>query len=177
MIANIISLLTRIAHSRWYWISLLVIGVMMLVVALGYQYILKEPPCVLCIHVRLWVSLLIIFSVLGFYVRKSSRLNSMVHLFMVLIAAGLTDRSYQLLGTERGFVYGDCVFDLGFPAWLAIDQWLPALYGVETSCGYTPLLLFGITMAEALMVMSVLFLVISLAVLMASFLKKDKQGA
>lgn len=146
----------------------------MLAVALGYQYLLDEPPCVLCIHVRLWVSLMVLFAALGVWLHESPRLNSMIHLFMLLIGAGLADRSYQLLGTERGFIFGDCVFDLGFPSWLAIDQWFPAFYGVETACGYTPVLLFGITMAEALIVMSALLIIVSLLLLLASFKAPDQ---
>ena len=168
-----LSFLKRVAHSRWYWASLLLIGLSMLAVALGYQYILKEQPCVLCIHVRLWVSLLVLFAALGLFINESPKLNSMLHLFMLMIGLGLADRSYQLLGTERGFIYGDCVFDLGFPSWFAIDQWLPALYGVETSCGYTPVLLFGVTMAEALMAMSALLVLISLLLLVVSFSARD----
>jgi disulfide bond formation protein DsbB len=168
-----LNFLKRVAHSRWYWGSLLVIGLSMLSVALGYQYILKEPPCVLCIHVRLWVSLLVLFAALGLFINQSQKLNSMLHLFMLMIGVGLAERSYQLLGTERGFIFGDCVFDLGFPGWFSIDQWIPALYGVETSCGYTPVLLFGITMAEALMAMSALFVLVSLVLLVVSFSDRD----
>ena len=63
-----------------------------------------------------------------------------------------------------GFVFSDCGFDLGLPAWLAIEEWLPWLFRVEASCGYTPELIFGITMAEALMVLSVLLLLVSFCV-------------
>ncbi len=174
MISSFFCWLQRIAFSRWYWLALLVLGVSMLAVALGYQYLLDEPPCVLCIHVRLWVSLMVLFAALGVWLHESPRLNSMIHLFMLLIGAGLADRSYQLLGTERGFIFGDCVFDLGFPSWLAIDQWFPAFYGVETACGYTPVLLFGITMAEALIVMSALLIIVSLLLLLASFKAPDQ---
>ena len=76
----------------------------------------------------------------------------------------MVERSYQLLGTERGFVFGDCGFELGLPSWLAIDVWIPSIYRIETSCGYTPELIFGITMAEFLMVFSVGFLLLSFCV-------------
>ncbi len=165
---KIVSWLQTVAHSRWYWISLVMIGIAMMAVALGYQYILKELPCVLCIHVRLWISLMIIIAVIGIYLRRSARLNSVMHLSMLMISAGLVDRSYQLLGTERGFFYGDCAYGLGFPGWFPIDQWLPSIYGVQTSCGYTPVLLIGVTMAEALMVMSSLFALVSLVLFLLS---------
>ena len=86
---------------------------------------------------------------------------------VVILAISLTERSYQLLGTERGFVFGDCGFDLGLPVWFAIEDWLPWLYRVETACGYTPEIAFGITMAEALIVISVAFLLLGISVFIA----------
>lgn len=165
--------LQRLAHSRWYWFVLMTAGLSMLAVALGYQYLFKEQPCVLCIHVRLWISLIVLFAAAGLWLYKSAILNSILHLFMLLTAVGLAERSYQLLGVERRFIFGDCSFDLGLPTWFAIDQWLPALYRAETACGYTPVLFFGITMAEALMVISVLFIIVSLVMFLASLKRLD----
>jgi disulfide bond formation protein DsbB len=44
---------------------------------------------------------------------------------------------------------------LGFPDWIALDKWLPSVFEPWEPCGYTPELLFGITMAEGLIVVSV----------------------
>ena len=95
--------------------------------------------------------------------------NFIAHLCVFATAVALTERSYQLLGTERGFLFGDCGFTSGLPAWFAIEEWLPWLYRIETSCGYTPEIVFGITMAETLMVLSVFLLVFSFFVTLASF--------
>ncbi len=101
-------------------------------------------------------------------------MNAVANLFIVFIAVGITERSYQLLGTERGFIFSDCGFDLGLPAWFPIDEWLPWLYRVETLCGYTPEIFFGITMAEMLIVMSGLLLLVSFAVFLASIVSLIK---
>ena len=165
---NIIKQLKNISQSQWYWLLYIAGGLFSLFVALYHQHILEEQPCLLCIQVRLLISLLVIVSFAGLLTRNSKVINSFAHLSIVLIAAVLAERSYQLLGTERGFVFGDCGFNLGLPAWFAIDEWLPSLYRVETSCGYTPELIFAITMAEALMVMSVVLLLVSFCVFVAS---------
>jgi disulfide bond formation protein DsbB len=103
-----------------------------------------------------------------------NRWSSLIaHVLTVFIAASLLERSYQLLGTERGFVFGDCGFDLGLPSWLALDTWFPALFRVEASCGYTPELVFGITMAEALIVFSAAFVLTSLALTTVSFVRNN----
>jgi disulfide bond formation protein DsbB len=114
------------------------------------------------------ISLLVLLALTGWLARANQWVNA-VNLAVFLTAVGLVERSYLLLGTERGFIFADCGFDLGLPTWFAIEETLPWLYRVETSCGYTPELLFGITMAESLMALSILFLVISFAVVFIGF--------
>ena len=174
MLVQVFKQLKTLSHSRKYWGFLFVTGIALLAVALFYQHALDYRPCLLCIQVRLWVSLFVIVSFIGFLIANSRVMNFIAHLSVVLIALALVDRSYQLLGTERGFVFGDCGFNLGLPAWFAIDEWLPSVYYVESACGYTPEIIFGITMAEALMLFSVVLLLASVCVFLASFLKRSE---
>ena len=149
-----LDMLAKIGKSSLYWLALVLIGLSFEAVALFYQYVLEEMPCVMCIQVRLWVMALIMVALLVLVLRRLRFMPVAGHLLTVVIAAGLLERSYQLLGTERGFVFGECGFDLGLPDWFTPDVWFPALFEVQTTCGYTPELLFGITMAEALIVIS-----------------------
>ena len=167
----ILKFLNILINSPKYWLVCLFGGIAALLVALLYQYAFDEWPCVLCIHIRLWITLLVVVSIAGLLLRKFKILNLFSHFSLVLVAVGLTERSYMLLGTERGFVFGDCGFDVGLPAWFAIESWLPWIYRVESSCGYTPELVFGITMAEALMVISVGLLILSVAVSIVGFIE------
>ena len=176
MVNNVVNKLKIISHSPWYWLLFISGGLTALGIALFYQYYFEDQPCVLCIQIRLWITLLILLSIVGMLCRNKRVINSVMHLSTVLVAAALTERSYQLLGTERGFVFGDCSFNLGLPDWFAIQQWLPSIYRIESSCGYTPELLFGITMAEALMVMSVGMLVLTVGVTWASMLESTDRG-
>jgi disulfide bond formation protein DsbB len=164
--------LQNIAHGRGYWLTLAVVGFAFIAVALYYQYVLETLPCVLCIQVRLWIMCMILVAVFALAV-KHTWARRASHVLIVLIAAGLIERSYLLLGTERGFVFRDCGFDLGLPSWLALDAWLPALFRVEASCGYTPELFAGITMAQALMVFSSLLLITSLALTLAPLTRRS----
>lgn len=174
MFTTIIKKLANISHSHWYWLVYIISGLALLSTALFYQHGLDEQPCLMCIQVRLWVTLFVIVSIAGLLSRNNRIINSIAQLSIVLIAIGLCERSYQLLGTERGFVFSDCGFNLGLPAWFAIDDWLPFMYRVETSCGYTPELVFGITMAEALMALSLSLLLISLCVTLSSFINNSE---
>ncbi len=166
---SILRQIDKISLSRWYWLVLIIGSLSLLSIALYFQYVRDELPCTMCIQVRLWFTSLIIVSVIGLLLRKRKVIKTLAQLLIVVIAGGLVERSYQLLGTERGFVFGSCGVDLGLPAWLAIEDWLPWLYRVETSCGYTPEVIFGITMAEALMVLSVLLLIVGICALLALF--------
>jgi len=171
MLIKIIRQLDRFADTLKYWLAYIVLGISALLVALLYQYAFDEWPCVLCIHIRLWFSLLVLVAIAGLLLRKYKILSLFTHLASVLVAVGLTERSYMLLGTERGFVFGDCGFSTGLPAWFAVENWMPWLYKVEASCGYTPELFLGITMAEALMVISISLLLLSAAVLIVKLIK------
>ena len=166
----LIKQLNNISLSRWYWLVFIFGSISLMSIALYYQYARDELPCTMCIQVRLWFTSLIIVSFVGLLLRKNRVVNALTQLSVVVIAAGLVERSYQLLGTERGFVFASCGVDLGLPAWFAIEDWLPWVYRVETSCGYTPEVLFGITMAEALMGLNVLLLIGSVCVLLASII-------
>lgn len=155
--------LACVASNGLYWLALSVFSLLNLVVALYYQYALDEWPCVLCIQIRLWFSVLLLIGIIGFFLRHYPWPRLLSHLASLLVTLGLVERSYMLLGTEKGFVFSDCGFDTGLPAWLALESWLPWLYRVEASCGYTPELLLGITMAEALMTLSAGLLIITLS--------------
>ena len=166
--------LANIGKSGFYWLALALIGLSFEAVALFYQYVLELMPCVMCIQVRLWVMALIMVALLVLLLRRLRFISVAGHLLTVVIAAGLLERSYQLLGTERGFVFSECGFDLGLPDWFAPDKWFPTLFEVQTSCGYTPELLFGITMAEALIVVSVVFVLVSVAMTVAAIARALK---
>jgi len=175
MYNKIIGLLINLSHSKRYWLSYIFGGITLMAIALYFQHVIEELPCLMCIQIRLLVSLVVIVSIAGLLTRHNRFINMLTNLSVVLIVASMTERSYQLLGTERGFVFGDCGFNLGLPGWFAIEDWLPSLYRVETSCGYTPEILFGITMAEALMVISVLLLVVSSCVFVATIVGLNRQ--
>ena len=153
-----------------YWLVLLSSAVLLMFAALYFQYILEELPCLMCIQVRIWLVLLIFVSIFGLLTRTQRWSNLVAQAGVLVIAGGLAERSYMLLGTERGFVFSDCGFDLGLPEWLAIDIWFPRLFQVETTCGYTPEIMFGITMAESLMALSVLMCTLCALAFLASLL-------
>ncbi|KPK55333.1 MAG: disulfide bond formation protein DsbB [Thiotrichales bacterium SG8_50] len=166
--------LARIAASAWYWLALIGLGVAMLAIALFYQYQLDYWPCVLCIHTRIWVMAFVLVGVVGLVGRKFRLPLIIGHVLVAVTMAGLLERSWMLLGVERGFIQGSCDFNLGLPAWLALDQWFPSLFKVWEACGYTPELLFGVTMAEGLLVMSAVFALIGCLLTLSTVLDRRR---
>jgi disulfide bond formation protein DsbB len=166
--------LACMGRSAYYWLALVLFGLCSEGVALYYQYVREEPPCVLCIHMRLLMLLLVLVALSVLVLRRARYAVAAGHLLLIGVALWMTERSYVLLGTERGFVAGNCGFDLGLPSWFTPDQWLPAVFKVQTSCGYTPELLFGITMAEALMVASVVLLLVSALLAVAVVIRPSR---
>lgn len=141
-------------NPRFIWLFLFFVCALLETTALYYQYILDYAPCVSCIHVRLWVALIWLLSLIGIVLPTIKSVRAILLTATLLCFTALIERSWALLGTERGFLIGSCNFDIGLPNWLALDQWLPFIFKVETSCGYTPIILANITMAEALLVVS-----------------------
>lgn len=163
-----------LATSPWYWWLMILAGVGFESVALFYQHILDYGPCPLCIHTRIGVLGFILVSIVALLVNRVLwwRIS---HLLNAVILAWMSERAYMLLGTERGFVYTECGVDSGLPTWLPLDQWLPAVFGVMESCGYTPKLMFGVSMAEALMVLFPMMLLVSLVLLVVSVFSTTEQ--
>ncbi len=167
---NLIYQLRNYTRTKQYWLIYITGSFLLLATALYYQHVLEELPCVACIQMRLWISLLLMASIVGLIFRNIKLVNTLTNLSVVLIAAGMLERSYLLLGTERGFIFSDCGFSLGLPAWFAIEEWLPWLYRIETSCGYTPEIVFSITMAETLIVLSGILFLVSISVFIATLI-------
>ena len=86
-------------------------------------------------------------ALLGLVLRKDPSVNKVFAILLLLVSLVMVERAYQLLGVERGFIAGVCSMDLGLPSWFAIDKWIPWMFEVKTTCGYTPYVLFKITMA------------------------------
>ena len=104
---------------------------------------------------------IIALGVLALLVHRWEGMVRLMHGVNILLMIGLVERCWQVLAVERGWVFGDCDMEAGLPAWFALDKWFPAIFEVQTSCGYTPFILFNISMAEILMALSAALLVFS----------------
>ena len=51
----------------------------------------------------------------------------------------------------------------GLPSWFAPEKWFPALFHIHEPCGYTPYVIGKVSMAEVLIVISVVMFSVVLA--------------
>jgi protein dithiol:quinone oxidoreductase len=165
--------LNSIARSRLYWLLLLVLCMVLEGVALFFQHVMNEWPCVLCIHVRILLMFMMLVAIIALLLMRYEKILALMHFLVACLSVAMLERSWVLLATERGWIEGECSIDMGMPAWFAIDKWLPSMFSAWTSCGYTPVIAFGITMAEMLLVLSIILLITS-AVLFVSVIRKSR---
>ncbi len=151
-----------------FWLTIILIGSVLEGVALFYQYVLDYGPCVLCIHIRLWVLAIIALAVLALCLRRYRIPNLLFQILSLAAAAALLERAWMVFAVERNLIESSCEMSTGLPAWFAVDQWFPVVFEPWELCGYTPDLLLGITMAEGLLAISLACVAVMTAVLIGS---------
>ncbi|GGO78189.1 disulfide bond formation protein B [Marinobacterium nitratireducens] len=159
--------LSALGRSALFWLAMILLGLALEGVALYYQYELGYGPCVLCVHIRLWLAGFILVALLGLLGHGSKPLRLLTLLLAFVTMVGMLERSWKTLGIERGWIEGSCSMESGLPPWFAPDQWWPTLFEIWEPCGYTPELPLGITMAEALVAFGGLMVLFTLAMLVA----------
>jgi disulfide bond formation protein DsbB len=167
-----VSRILRIAQSRLFWLAVIVGALTLEGIALYYQYALRQYPCMLCIHVRIWVAAFVPIGVLGLIFARSRPGLVVTSVLGLVAAGGMLERSWQTLATERGWVMGACEFTAGLPDWFALDTWFPAVFQVQGPCGRTPSVPFGLTMAEGLTGIGVLAVAVMALVTLAAVLPR-----
>jgi len=150
-----VSTLSNLLQTKWYWVMVATLGVVLLAVALFYQYALGDEPCQVCIHARLWVVAFTLIALIMLLTPQRTLLRSIGNIGVFLAGVGLAERARYLYRLENGIGDGSCQFQLGMPDWFAVDRWIPWLFEVRNLCSFTPEMLFGLSMAEWLMTIAV----------------------
>jgi disulfide bond formation protein DsbB len=156
------NVMTQLRTLRALWWAMLILGGGMFAAALYWQYALGEDPCQVCIHARLWVVAIALIGAIMLLLPDNTGTGSGGLILLLVSSIGLGERSYYLYEIENFRGDGSCQFTLGMPDWFAVDRWFPALFEVRNICSYTPEIAFGISMAEALIVVSIAIATISI---------------
>jgi len=145
----------NVANARGYWVFIALLGLVLLGTALYYQYALGDEPCQVCIHARLWAVAFTLIAAIAALLPQTKALRLVGNACVFIAGLGLGERALYLFRLENGIGDGSCQFQLGMPDWFAVDQWFPWLFEVRNLCSFTPLMPFGLTMAEALLAFAV----------------------
>jgi len=146
-------------QNRLIWLSLLVFSLALEGAALVFQYVLDYGPCILCVQIRAVLLVIALIALGALLLPKVTKISA--PLLTLPSSAAFVWLCYQVLGIERGWFEGSCTFEPAFPSWIPLHEWLPSVFEPWELCGYTPDIIFGITMAEMLMAISIIYLVIS----------------
>lgn len=145
---------------RWQaWAAVILISAGLLGGALYFQEVQRDYPCELCIYTRVWIVAIALAAVAGLALRKTVWPLRLIVATELLLSIGLATVVWKLLGLEYGFgAPGACGINANFPGWARLDDWLPVLFEVQGPCMATPTVLFGLSMADGLAVIAVLFI-------------------
>jgi len=158
----LVSVKRGLTNGRGFWWVVFALSGSLLGAALYWQYVIGDDPCQVCIQARLWAVALGLVGALMLLLPESP-VTRLLGLGLTFIAsAGMGERAYYLYEIENFRGDGSCEFTLGMPSWFAVDQWFPALFEVRNICSYTPEIAFGVSMAEALIVIALLVCIITL---------------
>lgn len=147
------------------WLALAGFCVVLEGIALYYQYALDYGPCVLCIHVRMWLALLIVLGLVAAATCRWRAPRVVLLLGAIAICVALSERAWQLVATERGWVIGSCAMTSGLPEWVPLERWFPSVFLIQESCGYTPDMPWALTMGESLLGLFPLMAIVLLVLL------------
>lgn len=128
-------------------------------VALYYQYAMAWEPCVLCIHIRIYMLGLMALSLIMIFLARFKHINLVGFIAQSALAVPLFLTCRELYRIEVGLQEAGCMFNAGLPAWFDLETWLPSIFEVRSACGDSPELLFNISMAEALYIGSTISMV------------------
>lgn len=158
----LVSVKRGLTTGRGLWWAVFALSSGLLAAALYWQYVIGDDPCQVCIQARLWAVALGLVGALMLLLPESP-VTRLLGLGLTFIAsAGMGERAYYLYEIENFRGDGSCEFTLGMPSWFAVDQWFPALFEVRNICSYTPEIAFGVSMAEALIVIAFVVCIITL---------------
>ncbi|MCE9678594.1 disulfide bond formation protein DsbB [Shewanella sp. AS1] len=152
--------LTHFAHSRKAWIILFLSGLALEITALFFQHVMKLDPCVMCIYIRLAVIGIMLAGLLGIFGYQFKGLRALATLVWGVSAVWGVKLAYELVDIQTNAnPFATCSFLPDFPGWMPLHEWLPWLFLPTGMCTDTPWEIFGVTMAQWMILAFTLYLI------------------
>jgi disulfide bond formation protein DsbB len=151
-----------ITQFRLPWLLLAVSALLLEGAALYFQYGLELDPCVLCIYQRVAVMGILIAALVGLSAPSSSIARWIGYIGWGAAAGWCLYLALELSGLQLGFMQPSlgCDVNAKFPAWLKLDQWLPAMFQPTGYCGDIQWQFLGLSMPMWMIIIMVLNFVV-----------------
>lgn len=145
-------MLYAFSRSRFAWALLTLGATLLLLIALFFQYVLGYQPCVMCVYQRAALVVVILAGLLGWLAPRSPVLAASAMLIWLAASADGFLLAREHVGYQLNpSPFNQCSSVAEFPAWLPLDNWLPALFFPTGDCADVDWSLLGWSMPQWLM--------------------------
>jgi len=169
---KILSIVCDSSDKWWFWALTLAVCVVLEAWAIYFQLVLEYFPCELCIYTRIWLSMIAAVAVAGLLLYRFATARKILLFLQLLATAGLCYITWRLLGVDYGFGPPTaCTIETVFPSWARLDHVWPLMFEVLDSCQATPIVVWGLSMADGLTGVSLGFLTVFTCSLVSEFRK------
>ncbi len=151
--------LIAFSQTRLAWLILALGALALEGCALFFQYVMHLDPCVMCVYQRLAMFGLLAAGLIGLANPKSRMLRTFGVVVWGLSASWGLKIAIELVQIERNpSPFATCSFLPEFPSWMPLHEWLPSIFQPTGLCGEIQWRFLGVSMAEWMIVVFIMFL-------------------
>ena len=141
--------LIHFAQSRLAWLTLTLSAVLLLIIALFFQYGMSLNPCVMCIYQRLAVIGLILAGIVGCLGYRSRFFRLIAVLLWGISSIWGLKFAIDLVDLQMNpSPFATCAFLPEFPSWMPLHEWLPSVFMPSGMCTDAPWIFGGLSMGQ-----------------------------
>jgi len=163
-----------ISRIRLFWTALLITALGLEAAALFFQHVMHLQPCVLCIYERVAVGGIALASLIGMVAPRQWFVRWVAYAVWGVSAGWGLSLAMEHVGIQFGTSNLSCEFFTNFPAWLPLDQWLPAVFAPTGYCDEIQWQFLGLTMPQWMLVVYAGYLLLLTVVLISEIVLRDR---
>jgi disulfide bond formation protein DsbB len=151
-----------ISHRPQAWLLLALSALCLEATALYFQYGLALDPCVLCVYQRAAVLGLLLSALIGMSAPRLALVRWIAYTGWGASTLWALYLALKLSGMQLGFIAPSlsCSVNAKFPAWLKLDQWLPAVFQPTGFCGDIQWQFLGLSMPQWMVIIMTCYLLV-----------------
>lgn len=167
------------SRTRFCWLLLLLLGIVLEGAGLYFQYGRHLEPCVNCVYERAWFLGFIAAGLIGIFFAPYwlFRLVSILILLGTSIGGLLTGIEHlESYDPDANLFTGGCQLTASFPAFFKLDDWLPWMFRAQGACGPLDWNLLTLNMPQWVVITFGCGIAAGALMLISFFLKKQRRS-